>query len=418
MKYNIAVYRLFASNFVWAFLAEALGKASVLFANIYFAKTLLPASYGVFSVAFSLTVYIALLLEVGSSVHGTREVSRATSEQLSDIVNPIITVRFFVGLLLFFSINTLMFFGTFSDEYKHVFMIFSFYILAMSLTTEWVFRGLQRYAYIAVGNFLLIAVVFSSFLFVSDSSDVLRAAIAIVVAYLLNSFVLFIILKGRLLPLLRMTCSTNQALLVYRSSIKFLLSGIFGMGYLLVPSIALVSIYGSYDAGIFNAFFRPVVSLCGLLHFIPMVVFPMMSKYDKTDKQSFEVIHGVLVWSVALMATLSSVILLLSGGYFTVTFLGAAYAGEIHVLNLLILIIPVFALKNSMLIPLISVGDYSSQVNAALAAFVVSVVVGIPLIYWLSSTGAAMSIFLSELLSCVVVYHAYRRLKADGWTMS
>ena len=80
MRINLPIYRVFASNFLWAFLGEAAGKSSILFANIYFAKILLPTSYGVFSTAFVVTIYIALFLEIGSSVYGTDKL-RAVQER-------------------------------------------------------------------------------------------------------------------------------------------------------------------------------------------------------------------------------------------------------------------------------------------------------------------------------------------------
>ena len=95
------------------------------------------------------------------------------------------------------------------------------------------------------------------------------------------------------------------------------------MGYLLVPSAALVMLFGSYEAGIFNAFFRPILSLCGLLNFIPIVVFPMMSDYHSSDRKSFGTMREILVWSVAITATFASLVLVIFGKYIVVTMLGS-----------------------------------------------------------------------------------------------
>ena len=86
--------------------------------------------------------------------------------------------------------------------------------------------------------------------------------------------------------------------------------------------------------------------------------------------------------------------------------------------NALILVIPIFAVKSCMVIPLVSSGNFSSQANAAFVAFAVSLLAGIPLVLNFSMLGAAISVVLSELLSCTVIYHAYRLLKADDWQIA
>ena len=77
-----------ASNFGWLIVSQAVGKGIFFITNIYLARTLGVENFGLFTLAQTITFYLWLAVDLGTSMYGIREIAK-NKEHAEDIINPL-----------------------------------------------------------------------------------------------------------------------------------------------------------------------------------------------------------------------------------------------------------------------------------------------------------------------------------------
>jgi len=395
--------RKIIQNIIFTIGGEVVGKLSIIAANIHFAKNLLPHQYGTFSLTFSIVLYLSIAIEAGSALYGTRQVAILKQKQQRDFIEKLYGLRIFAGLTTATALLAFTFIIPLPAEYTGCFRLLALYLIAISCSSEWIFRGLEKFHYIFYGHVCIVFVVLLSFILVSKPSDIYLAASSISFAFLANSVCLYLILNRKLVPkLIPAGVSRDFWQLAYQSK-NFWVAGFIGMAYLLVPLIGLSYFYSTEFVGIYSAFFRPIYSICGFISFIPLAIYPMMSRQFQSHFDMYTKSQFVLTILLAIFAVVTSSFLFLTGEILINRLMGEVYLEHSGIYYLLLGLIPLFAIRNRLNYSFLSIGDSYTQVKATFLALLGSLIIGLPLIFFYEIQGAVMCLLVAELIVIVVL---------------
>jgi PST family polysaccharide transporter len=186
---------LFA-NILWNAIGEGIAKSAVFIANIYLARTLGVDSYGILVLSQSAAMYIWLVVDLGTSTYGVREVAR-DSRCAGEVLNSLITMRFVLGCTIFLAYGTLLahLFDR-ADPSRTAFLASGLYLVFYSLSPDWAVKGLQQFKLLTWGGgAFALAYLLGIAALVRGPDDVARAALAWSLAHLSGSLTLIAIAR-------------------------------------------------------------------------------------------------------------------------------------------------------------------------------------------------------------------------------
>lgn len=314
------------SNFSWSIVSEVAGKGFLFLVTIYLARTLSIENYGIFVFAQTFISFFWIVSDLGINMYGSREISKDINN-VGNILDSLLTLRIISSLIVFtLLVLSIQLFIT--DVVKKLILTgSSFYLVSRSFNIEWVFRGLEKFNYIALGNFAtFVTMLILMWLLVKSNNDVVLASYIWSLTYLLGSVTLISILFFKFHIKFEFSFDVKQWLVHIKESIHFTISGGLSTLYYYLPIIYLGFFATEYEAGLFSAPFRLVVALIFLFSLVSMSLYPIFSELYHTNKTQFNrlykyyligsVISGLLLGSFGMMFS-KQIILLLFGDKFT-----------------------------------------------------------------------------------------------------
>ena len=168
-------------------LARVVSMATSLVSSIYLARVLGAESYGILGFGTALLSFFTLVVNLGFDVFGTREIARE-HERVQELTNNILTMRLFLAVVVFGLYAVVIAWIDKPAAFKAVLIVLGVNLFTNALTLDWVYQGVERMDVIATRQVLssllgLLAV----FILVHEQTDVILAAVASVVALLINA---------------------------------------------------------------------------------------------------------------------------------------------------------------------------------------------------------------------------------------
>ncbi|MCD8206832.1 MAG: flippase [Bacteroidales bacterium] len=164
----------------------------------YASRILLPDGVGRVNFAWSFAYYFSMVAMLGVPTYGIRAVAkvRDNKEELSRTVQEILIINAVVGAFCYAAYFLAIWFVPRLRSDYTLFAIMSVTILLNVIGVEWMYRGLEQYAYIAVRSILfkVIAVVVL-FLFVKDQSNYVMYGVVMIVSGVGSNILNFINLR-------------------------------------------------------------------------------------------------------------------------------------------------------------------------------------------------------------------------------
>lgn len=339
------VLRRFKTNFFWTLLNEVVGKGAVFFSNIYLARELSVSDYGLFVVVQAVTTYLWVVVDLGTGLYGIRELAAARDSK-EKIANSLLSLRFSFGISMLLLALVVLSLLNMPLWQKVAYGIGMTYVVFYSFYTDWVFKGMEKFQYIIVGNLATASSLFGGliilFEFIGKKEYAIQTALGIWSgSYLVGGIVLILMLTKKTNMKVKFSISFRDWGRHLSKSVYFSLSGIFLTFSQYAPLLLLNYFFSSHAVGIFSAPYRLVLSIITAGFMLGSSYYPILSQLYCDRVEEF---HGAfkrfrnLVFAVGFIAFVG---LLIGAESIVAILYGAKYSESVNLLRLLSLLIPV-----------------------------------------------------------------------------
>ena len=394
------------SNITFNFIIKFITYVFSALIIMHVARALHPEAFGRVSFASSYAGYFIMFANLGMPIYAMRTcAARAENrKELSNAVNELWSISVILSVIsaLFFLLTILI--VPKLRENSMLLMIHGSAIFFQMIGCEWLFRGLEKFRFLALANFACKAVSLTFILlFVrSDAHAALYAFFSVLTGYGSNIVCFFLIRKYVDLSFhIRINREHFKPLLTF-----FLMSCAVSV-YSSLDLTMLGFMKTDYETGLYQLAAKGQSVLTMLGGLVWSSTLPLASKlWKEGDKRRFESLASksiLLVCGIQLTVTVicfiaAKEILFLVGGK---DYLASADSFRILLLSL----VPVGAsniLGGQVLIP---AGNERRLLRAELLGAAFNFISNLILIPYLSIVGAALTTTLSEIIVWIVCYH-------------
>ena len=276
----------------------------------YLARTLEPSAYGAVELAVSLSLFFAVVIEFGLSPIGAREVAQ-DAQRVRRLAGEIPSARFLIAALAIPSMCGLVVLLDQPIEVVRLVWLFSLGLLAVPLSQQWLFQGLEMMKWVSLAQVLRMSAFAIGIVAVVRSSDDLLWVGAAEIGAALTLGAYFFIVQGLRITPFRPSTSLVGPRKLLREGLSVALSQIvWALGQYL-PTLLIAYLMGSVEVAFFGSAHRIVMSLAtfGLLYHFNL--FPAVSKALAESEEVYHALVGpsfkATAWAgigIALLVTL------------------------------------------------------------------------------------------------------------------
>jgi len=406
-------YKRITENILSLFSLQGFNYILPLITFPYLTRILGPDKYGLIAFALAFIGYFQILTDYGFNLSATREISihREDDIRVSQIFSSVMVAKSLLMIISFIiMILIVSSFDKFRGDWLLYFLTFGLVIGNLLLPT-WFFQGMEKMRYISILNIIIsLLYTVSIFMFVRNSSDYLYVP-------LINSLGT-IIVGFYSLNLIKRQFNVNFSK-PSMADIKYQLKE----GWHLFLSSMAISLYTTSNRFILGFFVSNTVvgyyavaetiirALQGLITPISQSIYPYFSKLQsKNRSKAIEQLKKILI-IIGILSFVLSVILVFCSPLLVELLAGYEYIDSVPLLQILVLIIFAVAVNNILGIQgLVAFGYQKKFSRIVLFAGILHIFILIGLIYILGSTGAAISVVITELIICLLMYFSLKRL--------
>ena len=396
-------------NTLYLGIAELVSRIMQFIVMLYAAKLLSQEDFGKFSFALALSLIAVILADMGINVLLVREVSRNRNKDFASsyVVNAfcakiiLSVITFFVVLLVLNVLN-----------YPHdtkliVYAIWLFTILSTFTELFYsVFRAFEMMfydAFLKVSRMMLLVslglfILFKGYgvLAFSYSFVITELIIALIAAYIAaRKFVNF-----------KSIVKVNVMKSLFKKSLPFGLSAVFGMIYFFIGSVILSKIKGDAQVAIYSVAFNLALAVL----FIPTVytnaIYPVLSRYYNETKSELKILYErsfKYLYMVGLPISIGTYVLADRIIYF---FYGKNYEASIIALQIIAWFLFIKFLNFLFGTVLQSIDKHNERMIGQGFTALFNIVLNIALIPKFGFIGAAWATFATEIL-LFFIYFSY-----------
>ena len=370
----------------------------------YLTRILKPDGIGLISFVDSIVMYLVLMASLGIPIYGVREIAKCyTKEERSKLFSEIFSIHaisIVAGLILY---GIVVFSFTKTNSHLPFFALGIISYIAGNLTFEWFFQGSENYKFITIRTLLVrFTVLIAIFILIKDQSDLLLYYAVLNAGLIINIVINILYLRKQV----TITLPKAAAIKKHIRSIFSLFATRFVISVYVVLLNALIGFLSTDRAvGYFSAAYKIYFISLTLVIAYNTVIIPKMTKsYIHGDEAAMHyyinsaynfIIDFAVPLAAFILVNAYSIIHIIAGNEYNHS------VTDIQILSPLIFIIGfgnVFAMN--ILTPM---GNDKYFLYSVITGMSFSLVVTIPLIIYYSDTGAAVGLFLTELLNCCVL---------------
>ncbi len=302
-------------------------------------------------------------------------------------------------------------FEKFRSEWLLYFLTFGLVIGSLLLPT-WFFQGMEKMRYISILN-IVISLIYTVliFMFVRTASDYLYVPlINSVGTIIIGLYSLSLVRKQFDIKFCKPSMDdikhqmkegwhlflSTMAISLYTTSNRFILG--FFVSYTILGYYAVAETI--------------VRALQGLITPISQAIYPYFSKLQSENRpKAIGQLRKILLW-IGVSSFLLSVFLVYCSPLLVELLAGRAYAASIPILQILVFIVFAVGVNNILGIQgLVAFGYQEKFSKIVIFAGILHIFILIGLILIWGSIGAAIAVVITELIICVLMYLALKRLK-------
>lgn len=332
-------------NIFWLFISEVCARGFAFIAILYLARILGTSGFGLYSLGLAMGATLWGIADAGVTGYGLREVAK-NRDRAGELLSSLNSMRIFMAILILLLLSITLFLLDMPTEKKNIFLLGSLYILAYSISPDWVFQGLEEMRYLVVGKLAIsLSFLAAIFLIVKDPANVFIAILFFAISHLIGGLTLLFILSKKFKINFALRISIAPLWKHFKESFFFFLGGnITNLGKY-IP-IFLISIFSTNaQLGIFSASYRLIMIFFAVGNIVTLGIYPMLSNLYSKDMKAFYRLHGTyqnLVIFIGLPLAIGG--MLLSNDIILLLF-GQNYEGSGDIMKILVWLVPLSLLR-------------------------------------------------------------------------
>ena len=383
------------------------------FLFIYIARYLGEVGFGKYSFAVSFTALFVIFADLGISQLIIRELARnkeLTNEYLTNVSLIKLLLSFIAFGLIVLTINLM----NYPRDMTYAVYLFGIYAILTSfaLTFRVIFRAFERMEYDAAVMVIEKIILFPLVLFVLFSGygliELAYVYIFIGIVDVTLSFSIVLIKIAKPKPTIDFSlCKT-----IIIGSIPFGLNGLFAVSFFQIDTVMLSVLKGDAAVGIYNAAYNPLLALGVIPSIFITALYPVMSRYFVSSKDSLEILTGLSSKYMAIIGLPIAMGCFILANRFIALFYADQFSASIIAFQILALFIPLRFMSFITGTLLTSMNRQSIRTVSVGLSALFNIVLNAALIPYLSYIGASIATVLSEvLLYFVIIYYINKHYK-------
>lgn len=394
-------------NFIWLGCLQCVNYLLPIITLPYLARVIGVIGFGKVSFAAAVIIWFQAISDWGFNFTATRDVARNRDD--NTIISKIFTDVLYARLLLMLGCLILLiilagFIGPFRDSID-VLLITFLLIPGHILCPEWLFQGLEQMKYITIVNVL--SKIFSTiliFIFINNEDDYILQPLFLSLGYLIAGiFSLYIIICKWKINISKPNFHKIWETLV--NSADVFINNFMPNLYNSFSVVLLGTWSGSIANGIYDAGSKFINIVIQFIHLLSRVFFPFLSR--KINH------HKIYALSNLTIVSTTSVILIFIAPWLIKTFFTENFDTAIIVTRILAISLPFVALNNIFGTNyLILIGQERPLRNATCLASFIGFCLAIPLVYFYSYIGAAVTVGFTRALLGILIFIQAKRFKS------
>lgn len=383
--------RTLVTNFSYLVLLQIASYVFPLITLPYLAQVIGVDGFGKIAFANSIIVWFQTIADWGFNYTATRDVAKNRDNPIivSEIFSSVFWARCILASISFLFLIICICLIPILHENANIILATFLLIPGYIMFPTWFFQAMERMKYITYLN-LLFKIIFTIaiFIFIKKESDYILHPLITSLGYAVCGIVtMLILIKKWRLKLHYVSLKTVYTTI--KSSTNLFLNDVFPNFYKAFSGILLGFVGGTSANGILEAGTKFEDVVYRFIHIISRTFFPFLSR--KLDKHSFfaKINIGISIFS--------AILLFIGAPWIIKTFYSTEFLEAIPVLRIMSLSIIFLALSNTYGVNYLVISGHEKKLrNITMASSIIGFAMSLPLVYYYSYIGAAITITVSR----------------------
>lgn len=397
------------NNIFWLVLSEVSSRTLIFLGTIYLARIVGKAGFGLYSLSLAVGVCFWMVADMGVTGYGTREIAR-NKEKAAELYNTLNSLRFLLAISLFLIFCGVLYLINMPLEKKLILLAGAFYAVAYSLSTDWVFRGLEKMQYLILGRatapLLFLGCIY---LLVNTPSDTLFASVIYSCSFLIGSLSFIFLLHQKLKMPFSLRISFASWWFHIKESFYFAINGAFNSIAIFIPLFFMGFWSTNEELGIFSAPHRLTIMVIHMSGLILLGLYPTLSSLYVTDRDNFKKTHTRFQKLIIVVTMPICIIVTMFGKDIIVFLFGASYADSGGIFSVLIWLTFLAVIRRTFGSALLSAGFHRFNMLATGTGVAVITLTSIALIPRYSGYGAVWALIGGEIFTLIMMSIFFRK---------
>jgi len=391
--------KIIAKNTLVMLVARILSYLLGFFSTIYTARYLSADSFGIISLALSLSAIVGVLIDPGLSTLTTREVARNKLLSEKYVANTVV-MKIVFSIFVLLIVCCLTHIIGYSSTVRTVVYIIAASVVIGSLTAtlNTIFQAEEEMEYISINTILAGIIMLAGILIgISCKAGVVYFALLYVIT---NSFVLLVVMiiysKKYSFPKIKVNFRFWKETI--QDAWAFGIIGLSGMLYTYIDSIMLSIITDTKTVGWYSAAYRLMLIVLFFPTAINTAVFPVMSRFYTTVSDSLRIMTERYFKYMIIVAIPMGIGTTLLANKIVAFVYGSAFAESSIALKILIWTMVLTFSGAAYVQLLVSINKQLEVTKISLVCVVINVLLNVLLIPRFSYIGASIATVSTEVI--------------------
>lgn len=406
-------YRIIASNSIYLALIKGATYLVPLIIIPYLLKVVGVENYGRYVLAYSVIMYLMIIVDYGFQFTGTRNV--AITKNINDLSKLFSSIFYARLLLAFFSSFILIIIGLIIKVDLSLYIYGCGVLIGKALLPVWLFQGKEKMQYITIVAIIpKIVTVILVLIFVKSKSDYVYLTLFDSIGFLISgvvgfmfAFLLFKVKLGKI--------NLNDIKYQLKDGWQVFLSTVM-ISFYRQANVIILSIVGNYTVvGYYSVAEKIIKAIQTISTPVTQAIFPYFSRKFNSNEEKQKFVTQFLNWGryFAIGFVLLAIGMMISSNFIVKLYIGDGF--EKVSVNLMILspvIVVGFLNYYYGIIGFINMG-YQKYFNKAIViASLFNITACFVLGYLLQDNGASISLLLAEIILFVIITYYFRKLES------
>ena len=390
-------------NFLSLSFGEVIARALSFLAVAYLARILGAEGFGALGFASAILVFFIIFVQNGFDTLGIREIAKGIADVKLYVQN-IITIKLILSVISYGLLFIFVYFIPQPVKIKKIILLYGLTLFTFTFTLNWVFLGLERMQISAAGVIITqLVYVAGIFLFIKHQDQLLQVPIIKVSAEIVT-LLFYLALFRKSFGMIQFRFNFPLWKRIFTEAFPIAFSAIVtGINYNF-DLVMLGFMKGAAVVGWYNASYKVVLFILGIVTLYHLGVFPIMSRYYDQQRSDFENLASNSIRVTIIIALPIGIFGTLLAEPVMDIIYGNQYHNGIIPFQVLIWAIAIIIVRTNYKIILITANRQKDYMWLVIYASIINIVLNLILIPPFSLVGAAIATSISEATLLIMVY--------------